>query len=216
MTSFYTRQNQQIVRDYIAAGGIWPATKAEIAEWALAHKLWQPSREDIVRLCGEALTGAMAEEVFTDEKGRTVRAKIAARTERDGTRGTFWHDLREAPIAFVHSGVTQRRNAIAAEVFHLSNVVAYSNEHHDEQIELELDFTRDVRELGQGIKVRAATTVPFATEQSQPPVPLHPGLADSEEQPEPSRPSSPRVSRALLPRGSSRRRRVAADEAPRP
>ena len=158
----------------------------------------------------------MSEEVFTDEKGRSVRAKIAAKTERDGTRGTFWHNLQTAPIAFVRVHVTQRRNAISAECFHLSNVVIYSNEHHDEQIELDLDFARDVRELSQSVGPKPVTLGPSASEQSPLSVPLQPGLADSEEQPEPSRPSSRPSSRVSRRPGASRRHRVAADAAPIP
>jgi len=207
MTTFYVRQNQRIVSDYIAAGGIWPASKAEIAEWALEHKRWQPSREDILRLCGDALTTAMAEEVFTDEQGRTVRAKMAARTERDGTRGTFWHDVREAPIAFLRIGVTQRRNAIAAECYHLSNVVNYSNDHHQEQIELDLDFARDVRELGQSASPRSTVASPRLDVQ------VHPGLADMAEAPSQGSHGPSRGSR-VLPFPRPRRERPVVDGVP--
>lgn len=149
MTSHYIKQCQEIVNDYREAGGAWPAKKSEIAEWALAHKRWYPSREDIKRMCGEALTEAMREEVFTDETGRVVRAKLPATTTRDGEQGTFWDDIRSAPADFVRVSVAQRRNAIVADCYHLNNTVIYFNQHHDrtEQIELSLEFARDVREL---------------------------------------------------------------------
>lgn len=149
MTSHYIRQCQAIVEDYRAAGGAWPAKKSEIAEWALANDRWHPSREDIRRMCGEALTEAMREEVFTDAHGRPVRAKIPATTSRDGEQGTFWDDLRTATPDFVRVSVAQRRNAIVADCYHLNNTVRYFNDHHPEsdQIELSLEFTKDVREL---------------------------------------------------------------------
>lgn len=149
MTSHYIKQCQEIVNDYRLAGGAWPARKTEIAEWALAHNRWYPTREDIKRICGEALTEAMREEVFTDEAGRVVRAKLPATTTRNGEQGTFWDDLRSAPADFVRVSVAQRRNAIVADCYHLNNTVIYFNGHHDkaEQIELSLEFARDVHEL---------------------------------------------------------------------
>lgn len=151
MASHYTKQCQQIVEDYRAAGGPWPAKKVEIAEWALAHNRWQPSRDDIRRMCADALVDAMREDVFTDEAGREVRSMLAAKTTRDGEQGTFWDDLRTAPVAFVRIGVAQRRNGIVADCYHLNKQVRYFNEHHDqnEQIDLSLEFTKDVLELDQ-------------------------------------------------------------------
>ena len=153
MTTFYNKQCAQIVDDYRASGGPWPFKRSELVEWALTRNLWKPSREDIRRMCGEALTEAMREVTVADESGRSVRVMLPARTTRDGEQGTFWDDLRTAPIAHVRTHVTQRRNAIAAECFHLHKVVRYSNEHRDatEQIELSLEFASDVRELDQPI-----------------------------------------------------------------
>jgi hypothetical protein len=154
MTSFYTKQILQIVSDYRSAGGAWPARKAEIVEWALLHERWQPSREDIRRMCGDALVEAMRQETFIDESGRTVRSKLPAKTTRgDGEQGTFWDDLRTAPVEFVRLSVAQRRNGIVAECYHLHNTVRYFNEHHgaSEQIELSLEFMRDVNELNQPV-----------------------------------------------------------------
>lgn len=170
MTSHYIKQCQQIVEEYREAGGAWPAKKSEIAEWALAHNRWSPSREDIRRMCAEALADAMREEVFTDETGRTVRALLPATTKRDGEQGTFWHDLRTAPAEFVRVSVAQRRNAIVGDCYHLNNTVRYFNEHHDEgeQIELSLEFARDVRELDLA-KTRQHPSGTSATRRVRPP-----------------------------------------------
>src|ERR1035437_4043451 len=127
MASHYVKQNQQIVTDYIKAGGAWPAKKIEIAEWALAKKRWTATPEAIRRICAEDLAEAMREEVFVDETGRTVRAKIAATTVRDGEQGTFWADLRTAQTQHVQVGVAQRRNAIVADCYALHNVVRFHN-----------------------------------------------------------------------------------------
>ncbi|MDB4882379.1 MAG: hypothetical protein JWL95_1145 [Gemmatimonadetes bacterium] len=156
MTTFYDKQMLQIVSDYREAGGAWPAMKAEMVEWALVNKRWEPSRDDIRRMCGEALAEAMREVMFTDESGRNVRAMLPAKTTRDGEQGTFWDDVRTASIGHVRIGVAQRRSAITAECFSLFSIVRYSNEHRDpaEQIELSLDFSNDVREMDQPVKAK--------------------------------------------------------------
>lgn len=149
---------EQIVEDYRAAGGPWPFKKGEVAEWALARDRWKPSAADIRRMCADSLTDAMREASFTDESGREVRRMLPAKTTRGGEQGTFWDDLRTAPIDHVRIGVAQRRGGIVAECYHLNNMARYSNEHRsaEDQIELVLDFTNDVLEMDQPVK-RVAT-----------------------------------------------------------
>ncbi len=219
MASLYTKQCQQIVSDYRDAGGAWPAKKTEIVEWALQNKRWNPSREDIRRMCGDAIVEGMREEVFTDEKGRSIRAKLPAKTTRDGEQGTFWDDLRTAPLDFVQISVAQRRNGIVAECYHLNNMVRYFNEHHGEgeQIELSLEFTKDVRELDQPLDAKAAQVIPSAPSATErpkrfaPPQPVAPASVSPRV---PSRLSyRPRTPEQPL-RGSSRVTRVVRDADP--
>ena len=200
LTSFYSKQCLQIVADYRAAGGAWPPKKAELSEWALANGRWKPSREDVRRMCGEALTEAMREATITDETGREVRYMLPATMTRNGEQGTFWDDLRTAPVAHVRTHVAQRRNAIVAECFQLYNVVRYSNEHRDssEQIQISLDFLADVHELDQPV-----TKAPIRVSHSS-------GAANTESlkqsaPPRPSAPSlgSPNARRRLSSRPSS-------------
>ena len=194
MTSHVVKQNQLIVADYIKAGGPWPAKKTELAEWALRQKRWFPTPEAIRRICADDLAEAMREEVFVDETGRTVRAKFPATTVRDGEQGTFWADLRTAPTEHVQVGVAQRRNSIVADCCALSNVVRFHNAHHETQIQLQLDFTKDVRERDEPkAAVRATATLPSETELLPKPNEPRPVLADSEEPPETFRPSSRRA-----------------------
>jgi len=190
MASHFTKELWTIVSDYRAAGGAWPPRKTELAEWALARNRWFPSREDIRRMCGEALADAMRDQTFTDESGRTVRALLPARTMRGGEQGTFWDDVRTAPIAHVRSGVKNRRDSIAAEAYHLFKIVRYSNEHRPatEQIQLILDFNEDVRELDQPVLTRRKAIAPSATEPQK-----------QSEQPRPAVPPS------VSPRAPSRR-----------
>lgn len=186
MASHVVKQNQQIVADYLKAGGPWPAKKTELAEWALTKKRWFPTKEAIRRICADELAEAMREEVFVDETGHTVRAKIPATTVRDGEQGTFWADLRTAATEHVQIGVAQRRNAIVADCYALSNVVRFHNAHHEMQIQLQLDFTKDVRERDEPkASVRATATLPSTATESLPKSnETPPVLADSEEPPD--------------------------------
>ena len=43
-----SRQIEQIIGDYRAAGQHWPATKREIAEWAIKTKRWQIQQSAIL------------------------------------------------------------------------------------------------------------------------------------------------------------------------
>lgn len=62
MSSHYTKQGQQIVREYRLAGGAWPAKASEIAEWAVGHKMWDIGREDKLRVCANFLAESMRQE----------------------------------------------------------------------------------------------------------------------------------------------------------
>jgi hypothetical protein len=203
--SSYTDQWFQVVEEYRAAGGPWPFKKTEVAEWALAHHRWKPSHADIRRMCADSLADAMREVNFTDEAGRVVRRMLPAKTTRGGEQGTFWDDLRTAPIDHVRIGIAQRRNGIAAECYHLNNMARYSNEHRGpkDQIELILDFTNDVREMDQPIeqgtdqpaKLKLVTSTPSSTgrpPQSGRPRPARPGSVSRRGTSRPSyRPSGP-------------------------
>ncbi len=122
----------------------------------------------------------MREATFKDESGCDIRRMLPARTTRGGEQGTFWDDVRTAPIDHVRIGVAQRRNVIAAECYHLDNVVQYSNSHRDEsdQIELVLDFTADVKEMRQPVikepkrpKLTHVYSTPSSSERQPPPSP---------------------------------------------
>ena len=201
-----------IVADYRAAGGPWPFKKTEVAEWALARDRWKPSAADIRRMCGDSLADAMREASFEDENGREVRRMLPARTTRGGEQGTFWDDLRTAPIAHVRIGVAQRRNAIAAECYHLKKIARYSNEHRgpEDQIELILNFTNDVKEMdepatlakGQTPKLTLVTTT-SSSEHAQPPAPPRLSVPESTSRRGTSLPSSRRDAHVQLLRDSS-------------
>ena len=152
MASSYKKKNQQTVREYRLAGGAWPARRIDIAEWAMANSKWEMSRESKLRACAQDMADAMAEEYITDETGRRVRLKHVARMRINGEQGAFWDDIRTMPLNHMQLSVAFHRKGIVAQCRQLSNDVRYFNRKHPEyeQIQLVLDFTRDVQELDQG------------------------------------------------------------------
>ncbi len=105
------KQMQDIANRYIASGQPWPATARQVAEWAIAEKLWAPQPVSVVDQCADWLARAMGQETFIDPQGRTVRAKYAARTEQ----GILWDDLRTASRAHMQIGFQNRRQQILGD-----------------------------------------------------------------------------------------------------
>jgi hypothetical protein len=68
----------KIVEDYRTAGMPWPATREQIAEWAVAKERYQLTRGMAVRQCAEKLGRAMGLEHVRDKRGRSVRKYYAS------------------------------------------------------------------------------------------------------------------------------------------
>ncbi len=158
MASTYTRQCQQIVREYRLSGAPWPARSIDIAEWAIATGKWDIPRASKLRVCREDIAEAMAHETVTDESGRRVRLKHAFRTRRDGVLGSFWGDIRTMDHDEMALNVSQRRRGVVAELAQMSNDKRYFERLHPDwpQIPLPLDFTNDLREIDQDYTDQAA------------------------------------------------------------
>jgi hypothetical protein len=140
----------QIVEDYRAAGQPWPATKDQIAEWAVAKERYQLTRGMAVRQCAERLSRAMRLEHIKDQKGRSVRRYYAARVLEDGQLTMKWDDWN-AERPFMEIATANRRNQILGECRQLKSDVDSYNERRcpDEPIQVEFDFTVDLEELDQ-------------------------------------------------------------------
>jgi hypothetical protein len=145
----YYAQMQRIVTKYITTGERWPATTHEIAAWAIREGLWAPQRTKIIDICAEQLARAMREEYIVDPQGRTVRAKHAARTQREGEQLVLWADIRTAPREHMEIAFQQRRQQIVGDCRQLKLDVDSYNENINlgEPIQMVFDFTLDVVEL---------------------------------------------------------------------
>ncbi len=150
MPRTYNEQMQDLARKYEAAGEEWPTALKHISAWAINQKLWEPQRMLLITKCAEDLGRALREEYITDPQGRRVRAKHAARMDRDkGEQGVLWNDIRTASHEHLKVAFQQRRQGIVGDCHRLRvDVDSYNdNRNPDEPIQLSLDFTNDVLEM---------------------------------------------------------------------
>jgi hypothetical protein len=140
---------QQIVSDYRAAGENWPATKMEIAEWAIRAGKWQMPRAAIVSRCADDIGDAMREYYFTDNAGRRVRLLHPATKKRQGVLFTEWDDIRTAPREHMQLSFQQKRKAIVGECRQLkTDMDSYNGAHpNGEPIQISFNFEMDIAEF---------------------------------------------------------------------
>lgn len=145
----YTEQLQHIVALYREAGQLWPAPTRQVAGWAIREKLWAPQTDSLVSQCAEQLARAMREEYVVDAQGRSVRAKHAARTQRDGEQLVLWADIRTADPRHMQIAFQQRRQQIVGDCRQLKvDVDSYNdNANAGKPIQMIFDFTQDLAEL---------------------------------------------------------------------
>lgn len=149
MASF-NEQVVRIVEDYRAEGNPWPATREQIAEWAVSHSKYQLTRGMAVRQCAEAVAKAMNLEHVKDSKGRSVRKYYAARLRENGQQIIKWDDWN-AERPFMEIATANRRNQILGGCRQLKDDVESYNERvcPTNPIQVEFDFTVDLEELDQ-------------------------------------------------------------------
>jgi hypothetical protein len=146
----YTEQLQKIANDYIAAGQKWPATKMELAQWALTNHRWQPQPSLLLKLCAEEIAGAMREEFITDKQGRRVRAKhVALMPGPDGEQIYLWDDYRTMSREHMHVSAQTERQQIASWCYRLKVDVDSFNENKNSgtPIQIKLNFEPDMKEM---------------------------------------------------------------------
>jgi len=139
-----------IVEDYRVAGQPWPATKQQIAEWAVANDRYQLTRGMAVIQCAEKIGRAMGLEHVTDLKGRSVRKYYAAAIRENGQLVMKWDDLN-AERPFMEVASANRRNQILGQCWQLKNDMdSYSERRCPEApIQIDFNFNMDLEELDQ-------------------------------------------------------------------
>jgi hypothetical protein len=151
-------QNQRIIARYQAAGEKWPATKTEIARWAIARKLWDIHPGKIVRQCAEQIAEAMREDHVYDPQGRKVRVKHAAPYEIQGRLEFRWDDMRTAEPLHMASSFTNQRNQLVSQSYSLKQAIDSYNENWNKtgrSFQGHFDFRDDLAELDLEAKAKA-------------------------------------------------------------
>lgn len=140
---------QRIANDYLMLVGNEGATSHDIARWAVANQRYVASESYVIDRCAEELADAMRQEILRDPQGRSVRAKHAARTLRNGKQLVLWADIRTASHDHMARAFKLRRQQIVGDSFQLKQDVDSYNENRQpaRPIQMPLDFTQDVTEL---------------------------------------------------------------------
>ena len=145
----YTEQMQRIWRLYEEAGMPTPASKYDVAAWAIKSGLWEPQPTTVISQCADDLAKALQAEYLVDEKGRKYRTKHAVRVDSGGVQMTLWADIEKAPISHMVKSLSQRRRKLVGMAFQLKTDADVTSEKHPEHppIRPPMNFTNDVSEL---------------------------------------------------------------------
>lgn len=145
----YSEQMQKIWAQYESSGMPVPATKHEVAAWAVHNGLWKPRPVDVITQCANDLAKALREEYKTDIKGRRVRTKHVVKTKEDGKQLYLWADIDSAPRDHMVKAFSQRRKQVVGDCHQLKTDVDYYNDKNESvaPIQVVLDFTDDVAEM---------------------------------------------------------------------
>jgi hypothetical protein len=205
-------KEQQLIRiknEWRAAHGNAYAPLRTMLEWAHEQGKWKLDVNKAWARAVDEFADALRGEMTKDSQGREIRVNLPFLDPQ--TELWQWDQRDTISHGHMQLRVTHHWRMsfsdIRADVLSIND---YHELHPDRpQLQYSLDF--------KGALLDDGITVPSSIELEPLAVPLHPGLADSDEQPEPHRPSSPRVSHVSPLRGSSRTaRRVAeSSDAPR-
>jgi|SRR5579871_195542 len=146
----YTEQLQKIANDYIAAGQPWPATKTDIARWAIANGRWEAQPSMLLNICAQEIANAMREEFITDQQGRRVRAKhVALMPTPDGEQAYLWDDYRTMSREHMLISAQTERQQIAGWCYRLKVDVDSFNQNKNPgvPIQISFDFRSDMEEM---------------------------------------------------------------------
>lgn len=146
----YTELLLDIVEKYRRADNPWPATKRQIARWALDHKLWEPHPSTMLDQFARELGRAMREDYITDPQGRSVRAKHVAPFKKEGGEQQYlWGDMRDRQRGFMEIALQHRRNLVLRDCRQLKvDMDSFNQNYNDgEPIQLSFNFTNDIEEM---------------------------------------------------------------------
>lgn len=148
-------QYQDWTEEYKREGNKWPATKWDLADWAISTGRFQPKPRDFHAICASEFVSSWREQYHVDPQGRRVRTKHAYAVDRalpDGTtqQMVLWDDMKNMAPKEMRSAAQLRREQILGDCRQLHNDVGSYNENHAKGSPIvppQLDFMDDIAEM---------------------------------------------------------------------
>ncbi len=139
---------QNIIKLYKTETGETEVDMHKIAEYALKNGWPLPKPVSAVDLLARQFTDAARVEMKIDEKSHQPYRVNHAIPANEGTQGTLWIDIDEAPRTPMHKSLIMRRQQIVDDSLQVTlDADHWNNIHPNEQpIQIPLDFTEDVEE----------------------------------------------------------------------
>ena len=140
----------KIQQRYVTATGRKEFTLAELGEWAIRKKLYEPPIEHSIKHFCEQMRRVLQNETHVDRDGQTIRTWQCAKrsiANADGQpgQGYLWADMRTAEPNFVLSAFAERFRAARADARKVQADVHSWNKFHRPKsfpaIEFDWDFS---------------------------------------------------------------------------
>jgi len=154
----YKDQIHQVEKRYRQAGGKWPASPMDVAEWGVTKGLLQMRTDAIVRRFAEQIAEVWRDEYMNDPQGRRIRVKHAARYSINGVQTWLWDNMPTAAHKHMELSFQNKRQQIVMDCHQLKQDVDSYNENFNKgrRIQMVFDFRNDLEELALASKRQPA------------------------------------------------------------
>ncbi len=144
-----TEQLQGIFRKYRGEKGLsGPTSIKDVCVWAMREELWKPEPAALLTQFTEEMSRALRAEIYTDKRGRRVRANHSRRLPKidGGEQLVMWDHITTVSRDHMEASVQQRRQGIVSDCHRLKVDVDSFNKFRSpsDPIAIFFDFTEDL------------------------------------------------------------------------
>jgi len=149
---------QEMVAVYRDSGQPWPATKRQMAGWAIEEGHWKAPIKNQIDQCAEEIAAAMRAEFYTDPQGREVRKKhpypeLVEMPDGKHVQQFLWIDMEDPNLKHEEAELALQygRKLIFGDCKQLkTSVDSYNdNNKHGKYVEISFDFNEALTESEQ-------------------------------------------------------------------